>query len=115
MSAESSRARLVELLWQLKQNYDREGGGRLRFIHFNTLLNDSEYRAEVIEQALTSDNPASATWAASSRPPTARACCWAASPARPRRRDRRRHRRPPWVATGPDPGPGWRRRPWWWR
>ncbi|MCQ6261472.1 hypothetical protein MLD55_05950 [Alcanivorax sp. MM125-6] len=58
MSAESSpRARLVELLWQLKQNYDREGGGGLRFIHFNTLLNDSEYRAEVIEQALTSDNP----------------------------------------------------------
>ncbi|MCC4308051.1 DUF3040 domain-containing protein [Alcanivorax marinus] len=58
MSAESSpRARLVELLWQLKQSYDRGDGGGLRFIHFNTLLNDSEYRAEVIEQALTSDDP----------------------------------------------------------
>lgn len=57
MSAESSpRARLVESLWQLKQSYDRGDGGGVRFIHFNTLLNDSEYRSEVIEQALTSDD-----------------------------------------------------------
>ena len=46
--ATSPRARLVELLWQLKQNYDQTGDGTLRFIHFNTLLNDSEYRAEII-------------------------------------------------------------------
>ena len=46
MSGESSpRAQLVELLWQLKQNYDQSGDGSLRFIHFNTLLNDSQYRA----------------------------------------------------------------------
>ena len=57
MSAETSpRARLVELLWQLKQGYDREPGSGLRFIHFNTLLNDSEYRAEIIEQAMNSGN-----------------------------------------------------------
>ena len=44
MSGESSpRAQLVELLWQLKQNYDQSGDGSLRFIHFNTLLNDSQY------------------------------------------------------------------------
>jgi len=58
MSGESSpRAQLVELLWQLKQNYDQSGDSSLRFIHFNTLLNDSQYRAEVIEKALHSDHP----------------------------------------------------------
>ncbi len=58
MSGESSpRAQLVELLWQLKQNYDQSGDSSLRFIHFNTLLNDSQYRAEVIEKALTSEHP----------------------------------------------------------
>ena len=58
MSGESSpRAQLVELLWQLKQNYDQSGDGSLRFIHFNTLLNDSQYRAEVIEKALSSEHP----------------------------------------------------------
>lgn len=58
MSGESSpRAQLVELLWQLKQNYDQSGDSSLRFIHFNTLLNDSQYRAEVIEKALSSEHP----------------------------------------------------------
>ncbi|WP_133490547.1 hypothetical protein [Alcanivorax sp. 24] len=46
-----ARARLVELLWQLKQNYDRAGDTGLGFIHFNTLLNDARYRAEIIERA----------------------------------------------------------------
>jgi hypothetical protein len=46
-----ARARLVELLWQLKQNYDRAEDTGLGFIHFNTLLNDARYRAEIIERA----------------------------------------------------------------
>ncbi len=59
MSGESSpRAQLVELLWQLKQNYDQSGDGSLRFIHFNTLLNDSQYRAEVIEKCALQRAPA---------------------------------------------------------
>ena len=47
----SPRARLVELLWQLKQTYDQQGDQKLRFIHFNTLLNNANYRAELIETA----------------------------------------------------------------
>ena len=54
--ATSPRARLVELLWQLKQNYDQAGDGAPRFIHFNTLLNDADYRSEIIEQALASEH-----------------------------------------------------------
>jgi len=47
-----SRARLVELLWQLKQQLDQSGGaGEIRFVHFNTLLNDPQYRDEVIRHA----------------------------------------------------------------
>ena len=50
-----SRARLVELLWQLKQQLDSSGGtGDIRFVHFNTLLNDPAYRAEVIRHAASS-------------------------------------------------------------
>ncbi|MDX1803242.1 MAG: hypothetical protein R3292_04120 [Alcanivorax sp.] len=52
----SPRAELVELLWQLKQNFDQLGDNSLRFIHFNTLLNDPAYRAEIIARAAASDN-----------------------------------------------------------
>ncbi|MED5389235.1 MAG: hypothetical protein VX793_10315 [Pseudomonadota bacterium] len=52
----SPRAQLVELLWQLKQNFDQENDSSLRFVHFNTLLNDPVYRTEIIERALNSDN-----------------------------------------------------------
>ena len=52
----SPRAQLVELLWQLKQNFDQENDSSLRFVHFNTLLNDPIYRAEVISRAVNSDN-----------------------------------------------------------
>ena len=52
----SPRAQLVELLWQLKQNFDQENDSSLRFVHFNTLLNDPVYRAEIITRAIQSDN-----------------------------------------------------------
>lgn len=52
----SPRAQLVELLWQLKQSFDQESDNNLRFVHFNTLLNDSEYREEIIQRALNSKN-----------------------------------------------------------
>ncbi|EKF75613.1 hypothetical protein A11A3_02052 [Alcanivorax hongdengensis A-11-3] len=54
--ASSPRAELVELLWQLKQSFDQQGDSSLRFIHFNTLLNDPEYRAEIIARAAKSPN-----------------------------------------------------------
>lgn len=55
----SSRARLVDLLWQLKQAYDHNNergydAHDVRFIHFNMLLNDEEYRNEVIARAALS-------------------------------------------------------------
>ena len=58
----SPRAQLVELLWQLKQNFDQENDSSLRFVHFNTLLNDPAYRAEVIQRAVNSENKKSVTW-----------------------------------------------------
>lgn len=48
------RVKLVELLWQLKQSFDLYGQDEQQFIHFNTLLNDAEYRAEIIGRALQS-------------------------------------------------------------
>jgi hypothetical protein len=51
------RARLVELLWQLKQTYDKYGDGGVRYVHFSTLLKDSHYRDELINQAVHSANP----------------------------------------------------------
>ncbi|NKI18460.1 hypothetical protein HCU74_13675 [Spongiibacter sp. KMU-166] len=48
------RAKLVELLWQLKQNYDQLDGERN--IHFNTLLRDSDFRRELINEAAVSSN-----------------------------------------------------------
>tara|TARA_R110002073_G_scaffold336545_2_gene535029 strand:+ start:5496 stop:7166 length:1671 start_codon:yes stop_codon:yes gene_type:complete len=57
----SPRARLVDLLWQLKQAYDQSNDkdGSLhdvRFIHFNTLLNDDGYRNEIIARSALSKN-----------------------------------------------------------
>jgi len=52
----SQRAQLVELLWQLKQNFDQESDSKLRLVHFNTLLNDPVYRTEIITRAINSDN-----------------------------------------------------------
>src|SRR5690606_29877427 len=53
----SPRARLVDLLWQLKQAYDNGGDqSDVRFIHFNTLLNDDVYRTEIVSRALQSSN-----------------------------------------------------------
>lgn len=51
------RARLVELLWQLKQTYDKHGDGGVRYVHFSTLLKDTGYRRELIDQAVISGNP----------------------------------------------------------
>src|SRR5690606_5265551 len=53
----SPRARLVDLLWQLKQAYDNGGDqSDVRFIHFNTLLNDDAYRTEIVSRAIESSN-----------------------------------------------------------
>ena len=52
----SPRAKLVEMLWQLKLSYDKQGDKGVRYIHFNTLLNDPAYRKELIEQAAVSSN-----------------------------------------------------------
>ncbi len=52
----SPRAKLVEMLWQLKLSYDKQGDKGVRYIHFNTLLNDPDYRKELIEQAAVSSN-----------------------------------------------------------
>ena len=41
----SPRAKLVEMLWQLKLGYDKQGDKGVRYIHFNTLLNDPNKRA----------------------------------------------------------------------
>ncbi len=51
---EAPRAKLVELLWQLKGTFEHTEGGRR--IHFNTLLRDSNYRRELINEAATSSN-----------------------------------------------------------
>lgn len=48
------RAKLVELLWQLKLGYDNRVSGRS--IHFNTLLRDSDYRREFINEAALSND-----------------------------------------------------------
>ncbi|MBU0537290.1 MAG: hypothetical protein KKF24_14730 [Gammaproteobacteria bacterium] len=53
----SPRAKLVEMLWQLKKTYDKQGDKGVRYVHFNTLLNDPAYRKELIEQAAVSTNP----------------------------------------------------------
>ncbi|MBQ0796388.1 hypothetical protein [Zhongshania sp.] len=53
----SPRAKLVEMLWQLKKIYDKQGDKGVRYIHFNTLLNDPAYRKELIDQAVVSSNP----------------------------------------------------------
>lgn len=53
----SPRAQLVEALWQLKQVCDQQDDQGLRFVHFNTLLKDPEYREEIIERAEASRNP----------------------------------------------------------
>lgn len=53
----SPRAKLVEMLWQLKKTYDKQGDKGVRYIHFNTLLNDPAYRKELIDQAAISSNP----------------------------------------------------------
>lgn len=53
----SPRAKLVEMLWQLKKTYDKQGDKGVRYVHFNTLLNDPAYRKELIEQAAVSANP----------------------------------------------------------
>lgn len=53
----SPRAKLVEMLWQLKKTYDKQGDKGVRYIHFNTLLNDPAYRKELIDQAAVSSNP----------------------------------------------------------
>ena len=59
----SPRAQLVELLWQLKQNFDQEGDSSLRFVHFNTLLNDPTYRAEIINVQSITTTARFARWA----------------------------------------------------
>ncbi|MBD2857821.1 hypothetical protein IB286_02295 [Spongiibacter sp. KMU-158] len=48
------RGKLVELLWQLKLGYSNQDNGRS--IHFNTLLRDSAYRRDIIEEAASSSN-----------------------------------------------------------
>jgi hypothetical protein len=45
------------MLWQLKKTYDKQGDKGVRYVHFNTLLNDPAYRKELIEQAAVSTNP----------------------------------------------------------
>lgn len=53
----SPRARLVDLLWQLKQACDNSRDPHdMHFIHFNTLLNDEQYRNEIVDRALQSSN-----------------------------------------------------------
>ena len=55
----SSRARLVDLLWQLKQAHDQLGDqSEVRFIHFSKLLNDNVYRQEIIDRSAQSSIPA---------------------------------------------------------
>ncbi len=53
----SPRARMVQNLWQLKQVCDQQDDQGLRYLHFNTLLKDPQYRAEIIERAARSQNP----------------------------------------------------------
>ena len=50
-SVDTPRAKLVELLWQLKTAMEQ---GSNRRIHFNSLLRDSAYRRELIDEAATS-------------------------------------------------------------
>lgn len=52
---DQNRARLVAALWNLKQAFARHKVPGLTFIHLNMVLNDAEYRAEIINRALTSE------------------------------------------------------------
>ena len=50
--ATAPRAKLVEQLWQLKAAFEQAQDGRS--IHFDTLLRDSDYRRELINEAAMS-------------------------------------------------------------
>lgn len=54
-TVDTPRAKLVELLWQLKTAMEQGGG---RQIHFNSLLRDSAYRHQLIDEAATSPQTA---------------------------------------------------------
>ncbi len=53
---DEQRSRLVDALWKLKQSINRSGGQM--YVHFSMLLNDSNYRSEIISQGLESEDPA---------------------------------------------------------
>lgn len=59
-ASDSERARLVEVLWNLKQGFRKYGTGSLRLtaIQFSWLLNDSDYRNNVIKRAENSEGEA---------------------------------------------------------
>lgn len=50
-----TRAQFIDLLWQLKHEFEQTQQQGIRFIHFNRMLKDEGYRKEVIEQARNSD------------------------------------------------------------
>lgn len=54
-NTDQNRARLVAALWNLKQAFARHKVPGLTFIHLNMVLNDPDYRAEIINRALTSE------------------------------------------------------------
>jgi hypothetical protein len=51
MSDTNSRHKTVELLWQLKQQAERNQVNGVSFIHFNLMLRDADYRNGIIEKA----------------------------------------------------------------
>lgn len=50
---DSERSRLVELLWKIKQAVNKTSG---HYVHFNMLLNDPNYRDEIITKAGESED-----------------------------------------------------------
>ncbi|MGF1527869.1 MAG: hypothetical protein ACFCBW_13925 [Candidatus Competibacterales bacterium] len=56
-TSNQQRSELVAALWELKQNLAKSDQP-LRYVHFNMLLSDEDYRNEVISKAEASDMPA---------------------------------------------------------
>lgn len=55
-NSNAERAQLVSQLWKLKKLASERGLESLNYIHFNLVLNDPGYRADLIEQAKASND-----------------------------------------------------------
>ncbi len=53
---EMSRAEVVHLLWRFKQACERDKTDALPFVHFNSMLNNQDYRDEILNKTSLADD-----------------------------------------------------------